>query len=666
VAKYRTPIILLLITLILEIFLWNAGTLASLFYREIPLNDPIYEGNIYYSELNEAVIIDAGESKIIFNGLLADIKNLYLDIELLDGYILPYSLSITDEGHAYPYETPSRTIAGGVRATQFTRVYTYGRLTGLEICFDAPETLMTESFAVRANVKVPFNLSGWRIVVTFALLTLVWLLLSGKAFGYPCRDGDKVQMAITAGVVLVLLFLFYRLATLNPVYVRAPFSHQWQYQELTERLLEGKVTLEETPNEALLNAANPYDFFWRMVEDVPHMADHVLYNGNYYVYFGIGPVLLLYLPYRYITGEALSNYLAVFWLFSVFVVAVFAFLRELVRRYFPQTPFIVYILLSMMTVLTVNHVELIVNPDMYEVPITAAMMCIALGLWFWLRSMRAAKTRGLCLALGSFCMAYVAACRPLLLLYSALALPLFYESVFKERTLFSGKSKAATLSFCLPYALVAALVMFYNYIRFDSPFNFGIMYGLGASDMRLRPTTVPQSLYGIFYYLFRLPDIKPFFPFVQRIRIETDFMGRFSIGEWIYGSALTSNALMWFIFFGKNAGAKLKEKKLVLFVALLLLLPLLFMMTDANMAGITQRYMLDFAFALAFAAVIVAFAWGEKMQETGQTKVFAGVLALFLVVQLAFSFLIVFTGGDFVYSLQTNVPEVYYRVASWF
>ncbi|MDR0221907.1 MAG: hypothetical protein LBI54_10970 [Lachnospiraceae bacterium] len=667
-SNYKIPIILFLVTLALEIFLWNAGTFASLSYREAPLGAPVYAGNIYYSELNEAIIFEAGASSIAFSGLLADVKNLYLDIELLPGYTLPYTIFVTDEGNVYPYDLPSRTIVGGVAATQYTRIYTYGQLTGLEIHFEAPETLLVEQINIRANVTVPLNLSGWRIAATFVLLLTAWLLLSGRAFAYPCQDGNRLQLAITAAVVAVLILFLHRLATQNPVYVAEPFSHQKQYQQLAERLREGEVTMAEKPGEALLNAANPFDFIWRSAEGIHYLADHVLYKGNYYVYFGIGPVLLLYLPHLLITGEALPNHLAVFWLFSSFAVLVFALLRELVRRYFPQTPFMVYIILSILTVFTVNHVELIVNPDMYEVPITAAIMCTFGGLWLWLLALRAERNgaRAVCLALGSLFMAYVAACRPQLLFFSALALPLFYEAVFKERTLFSRKSKAATLAFCLPYVLVAAGVMYYNYIRFDSPFNFGIVYGLGNNDIGHRPTNLSQTWYGLFYFFLRLPDIKPFFPFVHRLGFESAYMGRFSASEWVYGGVLACNALLWFLGFAKAAGAKLREKKLVLFTAILLVVSLAIAVSDVNMAGVSQRYMLDFSFALALAAVTVALAWGEKMQEAGQTKVFAQVFVLFLVLQLAFSFLIVFTGGDYVYSLQTNAPEVYYRVASWF
>ena len=35
--------------------------------------------------------------------------------------------------------------------------------------------------------------------------------------------------------------------------------------------------------------------------------DHAYYNGHYYMYFGVVPVLLLFLPFRLLTGQALTQ-----------------------------------------------------------------------------------------------------------------------------------------------------------------------------------------------------------------------------------------------------------------------------------------------------------------------------------------------------------------------
>ena len=48
--------------------------------------------------------------------------------------------------------------------------------------------------------------------------------------------------------------------------------------------------------------------------------DHAYYKGKYYVYFGVVPAILFYLPYYVITGTHLHNHVLIFFL-SLFFTA---------------------------------------------------------------------------------------------------------------------------------------------------------------------------------------------------------------------------------------------------------------------------------------------------------------------------------------------------------
>jgi hypothetical protein len=183
--------------------------------------------------------------------------------------------------------------------------------------------------------------------------------------------------------------------------------------------------------------------------------------------------------------------------------------------------------------------------------------------------------------------------------------------------------------------------------------------------MTRRPVNLPQSLYGIYYFLLQLPVVSAVFPFVKRVGIEANYMGILT-REWVYGGLLVSNALMWFIGFSKTTWDKLKEKNLVLFVVLAFVAAFGILMADVNLAGILQRYMGDFTFGFALAAVIVALAFCEKMQEKNQALVSAKVFASFFTIQFLYSFFLIFSSTDFAYGLKTTAPEVFYRIAAWF
>lgn len=73
----------------------------------------------------------------------------------------------------------------------------------------------------------------------------------------------------------------------------------------------------------LLQMDNPYDPQARVDLGVDYRWDTAYYHGHYYMYFGVVPVFLLFLPFRLITGMSLTTYHAT----QVFVA--FFYLRRL-------------------------------------------------------------------------------------------------------------------------------------------------------------------------------------------------------------------------------------------------------------------------------------------------------------------------------------------------
>ena len=140
-------------------------------------------------------------------------------------------------------------------------------------------------------------------------------------------------------VIFLLIGIAWKLAHVNPICVASPWPHHKQYQELAEAMEKGHVFLEHEPSEGLLNAPNPYDTIYLQANGIDYRADYAYYEGKYYVYFGVVPELLLYLPYYLLTGEHMFNYVAVFLFYSGFILAVFALYWEIIKRWFAKVPF---------------------------------------------------------------------------------------------------------------------------------------------------------------------------------------------------------------------------------------------------------------------------------------------------------------------------------------
>ena len=122
--------------------------------------------------------------------------------------------------------------------------------------------------------------------------------------------------------------------------------------------------------------------------------------------------------------------------------------------------------------------------------------------------------------------------------------------MFKKRTLFSKKSIAATICFVIPYIVVAAFLMYYNYIRFGSVFDFGANYNLTGNDMTRRGFNIDRIGLGSFSYLFQPVSLTATFPFLTTTVFTTNYMGT-TIRELLFGGlfAISPLLLLGVIFF---------------------------------------------------------------------------------------------------------------------
>src|SRR5580704_13238715 len=107
-----------------------------------------------------------------------------------------------------------------------------------------------------------------------------------KAFGAR----ERVMFLATSALVLGF-FLSLNVKATVPLSDREAHSY---YQMLTEAFLSGRTYLSLEPDPRLKALADP----WAGAQGVPRAHDATYYNGKYYLYFGMGPVLSLMAPWR--------------------------------------------------------------------------------------------------------------------------------------------------------------------------------------------------------------------------------------------------------------------------------------------------------------------------------------------------------------------------------
>ena len=396
-----------------------------------------------------------------------------------------------------------------------------------------------------------------------------------------------------------------------------------QYGALAHSLLNGRLDLEEDPPEALLALENPYDAAARDAANIEGGRwDHALYNGRYYVYFGIVPCLLFQLPFEAITGiQNLAYAPCMVVLGLAYLLSCFGILGQVVRRWFPTASSAVYLLCVAALALGSQLYTLLARPYIYEYAILCGASLLMLGLWLWLAAaatpVEHAGVLALRLAAGSLCVALVAGCRPQMELFALLALPIFWNRYVTRRRLFSRAGVREAAVFLLPVALVAAGLMWYNAARFGSPFDFGANYNLTGNDMTQRGFNVVRIGPAVFTSLRDPPRLQSGFPFLQEVDVQTNAVIR-TISERFCGGMLAATPFTWVLalpavplarrsLHRRRAVAAVVYGSLAGMAAITVL--------DCQMAGVLYRYLMDYSPVLLLGA---ALCW--LLAETGLAR----------------------------------------------
>ncbi len=308
-----------------------------------------------------------------------------------------------------------------------------------------------------------------------------------------CRPGSKLheftlENSGWKGLVCILLVLLVTaFACVRPMGERDLWNgenagHRNQYEKLAEAFLEGKLYIEYGDEDKLAALENPYDPAERTQAGVSYQWDHAFYKGNYYMYFGVVPVVTTFLPYRAITGESLTTYHAT-QLYAILIVAgLFVLFYLLAKRFFPRLSVAAFVVLAAaFSVMSVWFAA--AEPALYCTAITAAVASMVWSLVCFVKAVYATKSENAAIiwaAVGALCGAATFGCRPTVGLANLLVIPLLI--VFLRQRPFSLKLLGKLALAALPYVVVAAGLMWYNYVRFDSPFEFGQAYQLTVAD----------------------------------------------------------------------------------------------------------------------------------------------------------------------------------------
>ena len=542
--KLRTPAavgLLLAASLGIELFVCNLNWLATHSYTPVDLRSYLVND----ADPAAPLTLNHEQTTLEFAGLDFAIYNLQLDglTSLADGntpeqknVLLTFNVAATDEASSVSRQSWNWEVAANAPRSQVRSLDLSGKASTLTLTaypyngeyrqYPVSYTLQT----IYANVPRAFDFSLVRWAAVLALLSAVYALRPVSAAwrdAYLTHRKKYRPVVLLVAVILGAAAFFAPFADRFNAGVSTSFYNtadwdggsrinftlhidDWasdaaaQYGALAHSLLNGRLDLEQDPPAAMQEMANPYDTAARQQAAPDALWDVAYYQGRYYVYFGVIPCLLFQLPFEALTSvRDLPPSLPMILLSWLFLLAAFGCIKQVARRWFPDMSAAVYLLLCAGIGTGSQIYYLLLRPSIYEYAILSGAAFVMLALWQWLLAAnQPAEKHGRILfhlALGSLCMAFVAGCRPQMVLFAALCLPIFWQRYLREKCLFTKQGITEAVAFVLPVVLVAIGLMWYNAARFGSPFDFGANYNLTSNDMTasrwaaLPPPCLPSS-----------------------------------------------------------------------------------------------------------------------------------------------------------------------------
>src|SRR6266540_3664138 len=333
----------------------------------------------------------------------------------------------------------------------------------------------------------------------------------------------RIAMGVSSAVAVLLVICFYVwTAGTNGVSLApgddAPIvkidevipnlRHYGFYNLLSDGLIAGELSLPITPHPSLFLLSDPYD---PGQNDPWRFHDLSLYKGKYYMYFGVTPALILFIPFRALGLGMMPEPLAV----AIFCSAGFLFsvllFRRLVRQYLPSTPPWMQLLGLVCLGLSTTAPFLLRRPVMYEVAISCSYFLVMGGL-YWLLTAYLADGPPWRLAMASLFLGLAVGARPNAIFAAPLIAIVWY---LRLRSKPQWRSQILpSLSLLGPYAICLFLLGLYNHLRFGSWLDFGNKDVLAGVSIRSIPmSTLANVLPGLYMYLLSPAELSHRFPF---------------------------------------------------------------------------------------------------------------------------------------------------------
>lgn len=515
--KLKTSsVVILAVILLLEIFIFNYNRLTPQKRITIDPSDITIETPDTITLTDNGIEV-TGYGIIIFHVNSSSVHGFELKNRIQDTGRYYMATFMTDENFSQSYIQISRKLISDNTSEIGVSFLNYEDVKDIKLEFyevSQPFTIERISFV---NHEA-FHFSWLRVITLFVVAEIVNLICLFKVYSWEYDKKNRLQRNIIIAIFILsigLLFCFKNPEAIATKYSETNYIDSDPFSQMFDSAQHGTLELLAEVDPSLETLDNPFDKSVRDAAGVNGFWDRSYYNGHYYSYFGITPVFIYYYPFYFFSGGYIPSLNTACLFFSILaLIFLYETVFALLEKFSNKVNFLVLCLslasISCMTGIT----QLLGRSYFYHIPPLCSTFLLALCIYAGVKGSSSSSIKKyIFLFISGLAFILCFESRLTKALSALILAPLFLEIIFNKKLTKKDKIISAT-SFLLPVFAGLALVLWKNYVRFDSIFEFGTNYQLTVNNINANTVTLRLLPATIYNYFLQPTGVRDYFPYI--------------------------------------------------------------------------------------------------------------------------------------------------------
>ena len=325
------------------------------------------------------------------------------------------------------------------------------------------------------------------------------------------------KVIITLSVLLIISFYFLLTYNSQKDYFfpnKYSDNDRYKYNTLVNSLKSTKFFLYDTNsfNSETIDILHKNDIYRNYSEyfenniQIQKVFDLSYYKDKIYLYFGLTPIILFYLPFNLLSNYCLSDNIIAFFLVSLIFIFSLLILKLFNKDFLHYKPKSHFQFLIILLVGFCNYgIILAIKPEIYEICSLSAALLLLIAIYLFMKNILTKNKTNIFIFFIGLALSLSVGARP----HYVLIIPIFFLLTFYVEYRKEKKIKdilVTILYFLLPCIIYGSILALYNYLRFDSIFEFGWKYQLNSHNQYEYIATIKDFLTGLKYHLCKMPE----------------------------------------------------------------------------------------------------------------------------------------------------------------